>query len=84
MSDLHLMGWVRTVSEDMLLGIQHSDQAQVIALSTMRSARQRRAELEGLQTRHDTKHGFTRSAHLVDALLGHIGLQLEEDCKCQH
>lgn len=75
------MSWVRAVSEDIRFGIQHSDQAEIEALSAVRGARERGAELEGPQAWHDAKHGFAGSTHLVDALLRHIGLQLEEDCE---
>jgi hypothetical protein len=75
------MSWVRTVSEDIRFGIQHSDQAEIEALSTVRSAGEGRPKLEGPQAWHNSKHGLTSSAHLVDALLRHIGLQLEEDCE---
>ncbi|KAJ4181894.1 hypothetical protein NW767_014039 [Fusarium falciforme] len=75
------MCWVWTVSKDIRFGIQHSDQAEIEALSTVRSARERRTKLEGSQAWHDAKHGFTSSAHLVDALLRHIGLELEENCE---
>jgi hypothetical protein len=74
-----------SISQNVLLRIKHCYETHVEALCAMRSAVQRRAHREGLQTRYLTDHGTSGCFHLVNVCVGGSRLELEEDlgCECQ-